>query len=131
MVKVDCDVIQADGGTRCASITGAFVALKDAMDKLVQNGVIEENPIIDNVAAISVGIYEGRPVCDVDYDEDHCCDTDMNVVMTGKGGFVEIQGTAEGEPFSDEELQTLIAYAKEGLKQLFQAQNAALNGDQS
>lgn len=131
MVKVDCDVIQADGGTRCASITGAFVALKDAMDKFIQKGVIPENPIKDNVAAISVGIYEGQPVCDVDYDEDHCCDTDMNIVMTGKGGFVEIQGTAEGEPFSDEELQTLIAYAKEGLKQLFKAQNDALEENQS
>lgn len=125
-IKVDCDVIQADGGTRCASITGAFVALKDAVDGLVAKGLIEKSAIRDNVAAISVGIYEDRPVCDVDYAEDHVCDTDMNVVMTGSGGFVEIQGTAEGAPFSDAELQTLLGYARKGLTQLIAAQNAAL-----
>jgi ribonuclease PH len=99
-ITLDCDVLQADGGTRCASITGAWVALYEACEKLVAAGKLPENPVRDHVAAISVGIYKGTPVLDLDYPEDSDCDTDMNVVMTGSGGIVELQGTAEGEPFT-------------------------------
>lgn len=125
-IKVDCDVIQADGGTRCASITGAYVALADAVDWLLKAGLIEKSPLKGQVAALSVGIYQGIPVADFDYDEDHESETDMNVVMTGEGKFIEIQGTAEGEPFSRGELQELLTLAEKGLLELFRAQRKAL-----
>ena len=123
-IQVDCDVIQADGGTRTASITGAYVALADAVAWLHAQGKITQSPIIDSVAAISVGVVGGVPMLDLDYNEDSNCDTDMNVVMTGKGGFVEIQGTAEGVPFSSEELNALLALAQKGIAQLGQLQSA-------
>jgi len=125
-VKLDCDVIQADGGTRTASVTGAFVALHDAMGTLLERGVLPALPIRDYVAAVSVGLYEGAPVLDLDYAEDSGCDTDMNVVMTGTGGFVEIQGTAEGEPFSSAQMDALIVLAKQGITELIAKQKAAL-----
>ncbi|HEY6239942.1 MAG TPA: ribonuclease PH [Burkholderiales bacterium] len=125
-VKLDCDVIQADGGTRTASITGAFVALHDAMETLLRRGVLSASPIHDFVAAVSVGLYEGVAVLDLDYAEDSSCDTDMNVVMTGAGGFVEIQGTAEGEPFSVAQMDALVALAKHGIVELIAKQKAAL-----
>ena len=123
-IQIDCDVIQADGGTRTASITGAYVALADAVAWLHAQGKITHSPIIDSVAAISVGVVGGVPMLDLDYNEDSNCDTDMNVVMTGKGGFVEIQGTAEGVPFSSEELNALLALAQKGIAQLGQLQSA-------
>lgn len=126
-ITLDCDVIQADGGTRTASITGAFVALHDAASSLMQRGLVKENPLKDSVAAISVGIYQGTPVLDLDYLEDSDCDTDMNVVMLGSGHFVEVQGTAEGHPFSREEMDTLLELAKHGITQLVQMQQSALN----
>jgi ribonuclease PH len=125
-VKLDCDVIQADGGTRTASITGAFVALYDALGTLLQRGVLSASPIRDFVAAVSVGLVEGVPVLDLDYAEDSGCDTDMNVVMTGSGGFVEIQGTAEVEPFSTAQMGALVALAKQGIAELIAKQKAAL-----
>lgn len=125
-IQIDCDVIQADGGTRTASITGAYVALHDAIGKLLEKGLISESPLKDSVAAISVGVYKGTPVLDLDYIEDSDCDTDMNVVMTGKGGFVEIQGTAEGEPFSTHEMNSMLALASLGISQLSAKQKAAL-----
>ncbi|HEY6095033.1 MAG TPA: ribonuclease PH [Gallionellaceae bacterium] len=125
-IQIDCDVIQADGGTRTASITGAFVALQDAVSFLLQKGVIAESPLRDAVAAISVGIYQGTPVLDLDYAEDSDCDTDMNVVMLGCGKFVEVQGTAEGHPFSREEMDALLELAKHGIGQLLDMQRAAL-----
>jgi ribonuclease PH len=125
-ITLDCDVIQADGGTRTASITGAFVALHDAVGALLQRGAIQESPLHDFVAAISVGIYEGTPVLDLDYDEDSACDTDMNVVMLGSGHFVEVQGTAEGHPFSREEMDALLELARSGIAQLVEKQKAAL-----
>jgi ribonuclease PH len=125
-IQIDCDVIQADGGTRTASITGAYVALHDAIGKLLEKGLISETPLKDSVAAISVGVYKGTPVLDLDYIEDSDCDTDMNVVMTGKGGFVEIQGTAEGEPFSTHEMNNMLALASLGISQLSAKQKAAL-----
>jgi len=125
-ITLDCDVLQADGGTRCASITGAWIALYEACDKLVQAGKLPANPISDHVAAISVGIFEGSPVLDLDYPEDSNCDTDMNVIMTGKGGIVEVQGTAEGEPFSREQMNTLMDLAQMGIRQLVAAQESAL-----
>ena len=121
-IQIDCDVIQADGGTRTASITGAYVALADAVAWLIAQGKITHSPIIDSVAAISVGIVDGVPLLDLDYNEDSNCDTDMNVVMTGKGGFVEIQGTAEGAPFSTGELTDLLALAQKGIAELSQMQ---------
>lgn len=117
-VRVDCDVIQADGGTRTASVTGAFVALHQAMDHLVRIGMLESVPLIDTVSAISCGVFEGAPVLDLDYDEDSQADTDANFVMTGKGGLVEIQGTAEKTPFSEEEFFALLALAKKGCHDL-------------
>ena len=117
-IHIDCDVIQADGGTRTASITGAYVALADAVAWLIERQLLNESPIIDSVAAISVGVVDGTPMLDLDYSEDSNCDTDMNVVMTGKGGFVEIQGTAEGVPFSMEELNALLDLAKKGIREL-------------
>jgi len=125
-VKIDCDVIQADGGTRTASVTGAFVALYDAVGTLVQRGILTASPIRDFVAAVSVGLVEGVPVLDLDYAEDSGCETDMNVVMTGSGGFVEIQGTAEGEPFSTAQMTALVALAKQGIAELIAKQKAAL-----
>ncbi|CAN7266177.1 ribonuclease PH [Trinickia sp. LjRoot230] len=125
-LHIDCDVIQADGGTRTASITGAFVAAHDAVSKLLAAGRLEKSPILDYVAAISVGIYQGMPVLDLDYDEDSRCDTDMNVVMTGDGGFVEVQGTAEGSPFSRSEMNALLDLAGSGIAQLIEKQKAAL-----
>lgn len=123
-IQIDCDVIQADGGTRTASITGAYIALADAVAWMIAQGKITQSPIIDSVAAISVGVVEGVPLLDLDYNEDSNCDTDMNVVMTGKGGFVEIQGTAEGTPFSTDELNALLALAKKGIAELSQMQKA-------
>lgn len=125
-ITLDCDVLQADGGTRCASITGAWVALYEACDKLVKAGKLPANPVRDHVAAVSVGIFEGSPVLDLDYPEDSGCDTDMNVVMTGKGGIVEVQGTAEGEPFSREQMNVLMDLATLGIRQLVGAQESAL-----
>lgn len=125
-VIIDCDVLQADGGTRTASITGACVAVHDAMQKLVAEGKLAASPLRDWVAAVSVGVFEGVPVLDLDYPEDSACDTDMNVVMTGSGGFVEVQGTAEGTPFSRAELNTLLALAEEGIGQLVALQKAAV-----
>jgi ribonuclease PH len=125
-IHIDCDVIQADGGTRTASITGAFVAAQDAVNYLLAKGLITESPIRDSVAAISVGVYEGTPVLDLDYAEDSNCDTDMNVVMTGSGGFVEVQGTAEGTPFSRAEMDALLGLAGKGIRELIALQKAAL-----
>ncbi|WP_322056701.1 ribonuclease PH [Paraburkholderia sp. J63] len=125
-INLDCDVLQADGGTRTASITGAFVAAHDAVTKLLATGRIERSPITDYVAAISVGVYEGVPVLDLDYAEDSQCDTDMNVVMTGSGGMVEVQGTAEGAPFSRNELNALLDLAQGGIAALTEKQKAAL-----
>lgn len=125
-VHVDCDVIQADGGTRTASITGAYVALHDAASFLMRNEVIKQWPIRDQVAAVSVGIYQGEAVLDLDYKEDSGCDTDMNVVMTGAGGFVEVQGTAEGDVFNRAELDAMIGLAAEGIERLVQIQKSAL-----
>jgi ribonuclease PH len=125
-INIDCDVIQADGGTRTASITGAFVAAHDAVAKLLATGRIEASPINDYVAAISVGVFDGLPVLDLDYDEDSQCDTDMNVVMTGDGGFVEIQGTAEGVPFSRDEMNKLLDLAQSGIRMLIEKQKEAL-----
>ena len=125
-IQIDCDVIQADGGTRTASITGAYVALHDAISGLLEKGLITESPLKDSVAAISVGVYKGTPVLDLDYIEDSDCDTDMNVVMTGKGGFVEIQGTAEGEPFNAEEMSSMLALANSGIQELSVKQKSVL-----
>lgn len=126
-IQIDCDVIQADGGTRTAAITGAYVALHDAVTHLLKNGLITESPLRDSVAAISVGVYKGTPVLDLDYVEDSDCDTDMNVVMTGSGGFVEIQGTAEGEPFQRDAMNAMLDLAAHGIQQLMQQQKAALS----
>jgi ribonuclease PH len=125
-IQIDCDVLQADGGTRTASITGAFVALHDAIGFLLEKQLIAASPIRDFVAAISVGVFQGIPVLDLDYPEDSGCDTDMNVVMTGSGGFVEVQGTAEGKPFSRAELDGLLELAQNGIRQLIAVQRAAL-----
>ena len=125
-IQIDCDVIQADGGTRTASITGAYVALHDAISFLLKSGKISESPLKDSVAAICVGVYQGTPVLDLDYIEDSDCDTDMNVVMTGKGGFVEIQGTAEGEPFDRNAMNAMLDLAAHGIQQLIIEQNKAL-----
>jgi ribonuclease PH len=125
-ITLDCDVLQADGGTRCASITGACVALHEACNKLVAAGKLAANPMRDFVAAVSVGISEGAPVLDLDYDEDSSCDTDMNVVMTGSGGLVEVQGTAEGVPFSRAEMEALLDLATAGIAQIIAEQKSAL-----
>jgi ribonuclease PH len=126
-IHFDCDVIQADGGTRTASITGAFVALQDAINVLIKQGLLKTSPLKDTVAAISVGVYQGEPVLDLDYIEDSDCDTDMNVVMTGSGGFVEIQGTAEGEPFSRDTMNAMITLAVQGIQELTVMQQKALS----
>ena len=125
-ITLDCDVLQADGGTRCASITGAWLALHDACAKLVAQGKLPANPLRDHVAAISVGIYKGVAVLDLDYPEDSDCDTDMNVIMTGSGGIVEIQGTAEGEPFSRAQMNQLVDMAESGIKELIARQRQVL-----
>ena len=125
-IQIDCDVIQADGGTRTASITGAWVAVQDAVSGLIARGAISTNPLQDHVAAISVGIYQGLPVLDLDYSEDSSCDTDMNVVMTGAGGFVEVQGTAEGAAFTRAEMDRLLELAGHGIGQLVALQKQAL-----
>ena len=124
-VTVDCDVIQADGGTRTASITGGYIALVDAMDTLVKAGKLKSNPIHGQIAAVSVGIYDGMPVLDLDYAEDSQAETDMNVVMNEAGGFVEIQGTAEGHAFARSELDALLGHAEKGVGELIALQRAA------
>ena len=125
-IQIDCDVIQADGGTRTAAITGAFVALHDAVSGLMRIGKIQESPLKDFIAAISVGIYQGQPVLDLDYAEDSACDTDMNVVMLGNGHFVEVQGTAEGHAFSRTEMDVLLELAQNGIARLIVMQRTAL-----
>ncbi len=125
-IHLDCDVLQADGGTRTAAITGAYVAARDAVNHLLHQKTIASDPIIDSVAAISVGIYQGVPVLDLDYAEDSECDTDMNVVMTGRGGMIEVQGTAEGAPFSRTELEALLNLAQAGIEELTRIQKNAL-----
>ncbi len=125
-IQIDCDVIQADGGTRTASITGAFVAAHDALSGLVASGALAALPIRDHVAAVSVGVWQGTPVLDLDYDEDSACDTDMNVVMNGAGGFIEVQGTAEGAAFSRAEMDALLGLAQQGIGELIALQKRAL-----
>jgi len=125
-LHLDCDVIQADGGTRTAAITGAFVALHDAVDLMLKRQLIAATPILDFVAAVSVGMHEGQPVLDLDYAEDSASDTDMNVVMTGGGGLIEVQGTAEGAPFSRKEMEAMLDFAQKGIRELIVAQKAAL-----
>jgi|TARA_B110000977_G_scaffold54476_1_gene74191 ribonuclease PH len=125
-IHFDCDVIQADGGTRTASITGAYVAMQDAITHLVENKLLTESPLTQAVAAISVGVYKGSPVLDLDYIEDSDCDTDMNFVMTSDGGFVEIQGTAEGEPFSRDTMNAMTDLAERGITQLLTMQKEVL-----
>jgi ribonuclease PH len=125
-ITLDCDVIQADGGTRTASITGGYVALADAVAKLMADGLLQDNPLTGAVASVSVGIYRGTPVLDLDYAEDSSAETDMNVVMTDSGQFIEVQGTAEGHPFSDAELQAMLALARKGIGELCVRQKAAL-----
>ena len=125
-VQIDCDVIQADGGTRTASITGAWIAVQDAVSGLIARGAISVNPLKDHVAAISVGIYQGMPVLDLDYPEDSGCDTDMNVVMTDDGAFVEVQGTAEGAAFDRATMNALLDLAQNGIADLIRMQKKAL-----
>ncbi|MDL5167735.1 ribonuclease PH [Proteus faecis] len=125
-ITVDCDVIQADGGTRTASISGACVALVDALNKMVEEGKLKKSPLKSMVAAVSVGIVDGEPLCDLEYVEDSAAETDMNVVMIDDGRMIEVQGTAEGAPFSHEELLALLALAKGGLEKIFEAQKDAL-----
>ena len=125
-ISLDCDVIQADGGTRTAAITGAYVAAHDAVSWLLAKGKIGQSPIRDAVAAISVGIVDGVPLLDLEYTEDSACDTDMNVVMTAAGGFVELQGTAEGAAFTRKEMNALLDLAEKGIGELLAAQKAAL-----
>ncbi|OJZ18219.1 MAG: ribonuclease PH [Thiobacillus sp. 65-29] len=128
-VHLDCDVLQADGGTRCASICGAWVALADAVGVLLRAGTIGESPLTGSVAAVSVGVWQGVPVLDLDYTEDCDCDTDMNVVMTGAGGIVEVQGTAEGEPFSRATLEALLDLATAGIAEITVAQRQVLQAN--
>ena len=125
-ITLDCDVLQADGGTRTAAITGAFVAAADAVRSLMTQGLVTVNPIRDHVAAISVGIVQGTPLLDLEYLEDSACDTDMNVVMTGSGSFVEVQGTAEGVPFTRAEMDVLLKLGQDGIAELVAMQQAAL-----
>ncbi len=124
-IQIDCDVLQADGGTRCASITGAWIAVADAVEGLLQKGLLVSNPLKDSVAAVSVGMVEGRAVLDLDYPEDSGCDADMNVVMTGAGRYVEVQGTAEGHTFDRAELNTLLQLAEKGIGELARYQASA------
>ena len=125
-ITLDCDVLQADGGTRTAAITGAYVALVDAIGALTKRGALKKAPILGAVAAISVGVYRGTPVLDLDYPEDSACDTDLNVVMNDGGGFIELQGTAEGHAFRREELDALLGLANKGIGELLQFQQEAL-----
>lgn len=125
-IVIDCDVIQADGGTRTASITGAFVALSDAINGMLAAGTLKKNPIKYNVAAVSVGIWQDTAVLDLDYAEDSTAETDLNVVLASNGGFVEIQGTAEGEPFMPDQLKAMLDLAEKGGRDLFEIQNNAL-----
>jgi ribonuclease PH len=125
-IALDCDVLQADGGTRTAAITGAFVAAQDAVNKLLAEGKLAESPIIGHVAAVSVGIVQGTPLLDLEYTEDSACDTDMNVVMTGAGHYIEVQGTAEGVAFSRREMDLLLALAEKGVSELVRLQEQAL-----
>ena len=127
-ITLDCDVLQADGGTRTAAITGAYVALCDAVSWLRARGDIGRDPILGAVAAVSVGIYQGVPVLDLDYAEDSACDTDMNIVMNDGGGFIELQGTAEGHAFRRDELDALLALASKGVSELIALQRIALQG---
>ncbi|MES2423499.1 MAG: ribonuclease PH [Pseudomonadota bacterium] len=126
-IQLDCDVLQADGGTRTAAITGAFVAAQDAVNKLLASGKLKTSPLTGQVAAISVGIVQGMPLLDLEYTEDSACDTDMNVVMTGAGHFIEVQGTAEGAAFSRKEMDALLALAEKGIAELVVLQTAALS----
>ena len=123
---VDCDVIQADGGTRTASITGSMVALIDALKVLKKRGALKGEPLKQMIAAVSVGIYQGEPVLDLDYLEDSAAETDLNVVMTNAGGFIEVQGTAEGAPFQPDEFNAMLALAQKGMNEIFELQKAAL-----
>jgi len=125
-ITIDCDVIQADGGTRTASITGAFVALADAIRYMQDNKLIKNDPIIGHVASVSVGIYNGTPIMDLDYAEDSNCETDMNIVMNDQGGYIEVQGTAEGTAFSPQELQAMLDLGKQAIDQLIEHQREAL-----
>jgi ribonuclease PH len=125
-ITLDCDVIQADGGTRTASITGACVALTDAVNQLLAEGKLSNNPIKRMIASVSVGIVDGEAVLDLDYSEDSSADTDMNVIMANDGGIIEIQGTAEGEPFTEDEFAQMLSLAKKGISELFQHQQQAL-----
>ncbi len=125
-ISLDCDVLQADGGTRTAAITGAYVAAHDAVTWLIGQGKLTQSPMLDAVAAVSVGIVQGTPLLDLEYVEDSSCDTDMNVVMTGNGGFVEVQGTAEGAAFSRDEMGLLLGLADKGIRELVLAQKRAL-----
>jgi len=127
-INLDCDVIQADGGTRTASITGAWVALSDAIEHLLAKKVIAKNPLHNQIASVSVGIYNGTPVLDLDYAEDSNAETDMNVVMNNNGGFIEVQGTAEGHPYSKDELNSMLLLAEKGINELIAAQSAAIEG---
>ena len=127
-VTLDCDVIQADGGTRTASISGAYVALELAMRRLTSSGVLKKNPLYGQVAAVSVGIYQGVPVLDLDYDEDSDAETDMNIVMNDAGRFIEVQGTAEGHAFTEEEFEAMLALARLGVAHIVERQNEALAG---
>lgn len=125
-ISIDCDVIQADGGTRTASITGAYVALVDAIQYMLDNKIIKKNPLLGNIASVSVGIYKGTPVLDLDYDEDSNAETDMNVVMNDADAFIEVQGTAEGHAFRQDELNAMLELAKKGIGKLIQIQMDAL-----
>jgi len=127
-IAIDCDVIQADGGTRTASITGGYVALADAIGHLLEKGLLKKTPLLGQIASVSVGIYNGQPVLDLDYDEDSNAETDMNVVMNDGGHFVEVQGTAEGHAFTQDEMNVMLDYAKKGITELIQHQNDALAG---
>ena len=124
-ITIDCDVIQADGGTRTASITGSWVALSDAIQTLIDRGDMTSSPVKCQIAAISVGIYQGEPVLDLDYAEDSQAHTDMNIVMNSNNGFIEVQGTAEGESFSDQQLNAMLDLARGGIKQIFELQRKA------
>lgn len=127
-ISLDCDVIQADGGTRTASITGAWVALNDAIQHLLDKKVIKKNPLHHQIASVSVGIYNGTPILDLDYAEDSNAETDMNVVMNSDNGFIEVQGTAEGHPYSKEELNNMLVLAEKGITELFAIQQTAIEG---
>ncbi len=125
-IQIDCDVIQADGGTRTAAITGAWIAVRDAINGLRASGALATDPLTDHVAAISVGMFDGYPVLDLDYAEDSNCDTDMNIVMTGAGNFVEVQGTAEGAAFTRAQMDALVGLASDGIAELVRQQRAAI-----